>query len=172
MNMIFNNTWLRLAAAATVATVAVVIVVGSAIRYYGPEHDDRALSALQDVRVVSLAENPALAEAIRKERERNGDVHPKNEPPPMPPPRPARNVSGFVHLEYTINPDGSVSDVIVIGAAPSGIYEQQAVEKVARAMHAPAYNDAGEAVARRATEIVDFSVPADQISPGRNSPAQ
>lgn len=164
MNMIMNNLWFRLLAAASVATVAVVLVVGTAIRYYAPEQDDRAISALQDVRVISLAENPSLADAIRRERERHGDIHPENEPPPPPPPRPAREVTGFVHVEYTINPDGTVSDVEVVGSAPAGIYEEQAVARISRSMHAPVFNDAGEPVARRTSEIIDFSVPASELS--------
>jgi len=167
MKTIVTSMWFRLMASAVVATIVVVVVVGSAIRYYEPEQEDRALSALQEIRIVSLAENPALADAIRRERERNGDVSPRNEPPPLPPSRPSREIAGFVQVEYTINPDGSVSDVRVIGAAPAGVYEEQAVAEVRRSMHAPVFNDAGEAVARRTTEIVEFSVPASRLAESR-----
>ena len=163
MKTILNSLWFRLAGSAAVASIVVIAVVGSAIRYYEPVHEDRAVSTLQEVDIVSLADNPALAAAIRKERELHGDIHPENEAPPPPPPRPTRDISGFVHVEYTINPDGSVSDVKVLGAAPAGVYEEQAIAQVSRQMRAPVFNDAGEAVARRTTEIIDFTIPATRM---------
>lgn len=163
MKTIVNSLWFRLAGSAAVASVVVIAVVGSAVRYYAPVHEDRAISTLQEVDVISLADNPALAAAIRKERELHGDIHPENEAPPPPPPRPTRDISGFVHVEYTINPDGSISDVKVLGAAPAGVYEEQAIAQVSRQMRAPVFNDAGVAVSRRTTEIIDFSVRADQL---------
>lgn len=162
MKSLVQYTWFRVIASAVVATVVIVGVVGGAIRYYDqrPE-EDPLLSELEYVKVVNLAENPALAEAIRKEREKHGEPEPSKLPPP--PVLPDREISGFVQVEYTINPDGTVSDVRVVGAAPAGVYEEQAVARIKRSMHAPVYNDAGEPVARRMSEVIEFSVPASEL---------
>ncbi|HEX7048056.1 MAG TPA: TonB family protein [Gammaproteobacteria bacterium] len=164
MKQFLQYAWVRFLAAAAVASVVIVMVVGLGIRYFDKPEDPLA-HEYEIVKIVDLADNPALAEAIRREREKNGAT-PGNEPPP-PPMLPERRVTGFVHIEYTINPDGTVTDVQVIGAAPSGVYEEQAVAEVSRSMHAPAYNADGEAVARRATEIVEFSVPASELANSR-----
>lgn len=163
MKNITNSFLLRFLASAAVASVVIIAVLGAGIRYYERPEEDPVLSELQSMRIVNLADNPRLAEAIRKARERNGTVQAERTPPP-PPVMPERQVSGFVHVEYTINPDGSVSDVRVIGAAPRGVYEQQAIAHISRQMHAPVFNDSGEAVARRTTEIVEFTVPASELA--------
>ncbi|HEX7029021.1 MAG TPA: energy transducer TonB [Gammaproteobacteria bacterium] len=161
MKQLLQYAWFRFFAAAGVASVTVVTVVGLGIRYFDKPEEDPLPAEFEFVEIVNLAENPALAEAIRKEREKQGVQEDKLPPPPV---LPERMVSGFVHLEYTINPDGTVSDVRVVGAAPSGVYEERAIAEASRSMHAPAFNDAGEAVARRVTEIVEFSVPASELS--------
>lgn len=166
MKELVHNFWFRLLASGAFASLVVIVIVGGAIRYYTPPPQDPTLSQLKEVRIVNLAENPLLAEAIRKEREKHGEAEPEREVPPPPPPRPERQVSGFVQLEYTINPDGTVSDVVVLGSAPAGVYEQQAIARISRSMHAPMFNDAGEAIARRTNEIIEFSVPASEL---RNS---
>lgn len=161
-------TWFRFLASALIAGVLIIAVVGAAIRHFERPEPDPLLAELQYVDVVNLAENPALAEAVRKEREKHGDLPPPGAPPP--PDLPPRQVSGFVHVEYVINPDGTVTDVRVVGAAPAGVYERQAVEQVRRSMHAPAYSEDGEALPRRATEIVEFTVPASTLrEPGLES---
>lgn len=168
MKSILHNALFRFLASAIVAAVLVITVVGAGIRFYQPREEDPMLADLQQMKVVNLADNPRLAEAVRKEREKHATEEPRTPPPP--PLVPERQITGFVHVEYIINPDGSVSDVRVIGAAPSGVYEQQAIARVSRSMHAPAYNDDGEAVPRRATEIVEFSVSASELrNPGLES---
>jgi hypothetical protein len=49
----------------------------------------------------------------------------KPEKPTPPPAFPARKVSGIVQVAYTVQPDGSVTDVHVTGAAPKGYYEKR-----------------------------------------------
>jgi TonB family protein len=71
------------------------------------------------------------------------------------PPGPQRE--GFVQLEVTIAADGSVENVEVTGAAPAGIYEDEARRLVLGRRYPPA---AGDAV-RTHTEIVDFTVPRE-----------
>ena len=50
---------------------------------------------------------------------------------------PKRDVSGFVQLEVTVAPDGTVTDATVIGAAPSGYYEEDALQDVLQRRYTP-----------------------------------
>lgn len=162
---LFESFWPRMLLASIVAAFAVLLVLGAVLRYYDErQSNEDAVSNAFVVDVVDLRERPDLAEAIRRERERYGEQEEKLPPPP---PVPERQISGFVQLEYTIEPDGTVSNVHVLGSAPSGVYEDRAVADVSRRMHAPVYNDAGEPVARRTTEIVEFSVPASELRSSR-----
>lgn len=86
------------------------------------------------------------------------------EPPRAPPPPPLRNINGFVQLEFTVNPDGSVSDVRVVGAVPEGHYEEQAKAIVRGRRYTPEYVE-GEPVPRRETEVIEFTVPARAPAP-------
>lgn len=159
---LFETFWVRMLLAGVVAAFAVLFVLGAILRYYDERNDrgDDAVTNAFVVDVVDLRERPDLAEAIRRERERYEEPEEKL---PQPPPLPERQITGFVQLEYTIEPDGTVSNVRVIGAAPSGVYEERAIAEASRRMHAPVYNDAGEPVARRTTEIIEFSVPASEL---------
>ena len=151
----------RFGISAAVATVVIVAIVGIGVHFHSPEPEaPESLPDIATVRVISVKDNPELARMIREAR--NEPVDPLRELP-EPVEMPERNVQGFVQLEYTVNPDGTVSDVKVLGAAPSGVFEQRAVERVRNSMHAPAYEN-GEAVARRTTEILEFSVPAAELS--------
>ena len=76
---------------------------------------------------------------------------------PAPAPREERRVSGFVMVEVTVDADGRPLDARVIDAAPSGVYEAQAVREALAASY-----EAG-APGRRDT-IVRFSVPADEAA--------
>lgn len=155
-----NGFFFRFAASLAVATVVVVTVVGIAVNFYTPKEEDPVMPELQEVNVISLKDNPDLQRMIREAR--NQEPEPSRELP-EPIQVPEREVQGFVQLEYTVNPDGTVSDVEVVGAAPRGVFEQRALERVRNSMHAPGYRD-GEAVARRTTEILEFSVPASELS--------
>lgn len=81
-------------------------------------------------------------------------------PPPPPFELAAREVTGFVQLVFTVQPDGRATDVRVYGAVPPGYYEEQAMAAVQERRWEPGYDAGGRAVARRATEIIEFSVPA------------
>ena len=151
-------TLFRILASFAIASVFVLTLVGISIRYFVEPEDDGPILEYEEVDVISLADHPDLADAVRREREEPKE----SKAPTPPPPLPERQISGFVQLEYTVNPDGSISDVRIIGATPSGVYEEQAVEQVRRQMHAPGYEE-GEPVARRATEVIEFSVPASAL---------
>ncbi len=72
---------------------------------------------------------------------------------------PEREVSGFVQIEVMIGADGIVEEVEVVGAAPSGVYEEQAMEIIRQRLYSPDVID-GVAVPSTLTEIIDFTVPA------------
>lgn len=155
-------TLIRILASFAIASVFVLTLVGIGIRYFVEPEDDGPMLEYEEVDVISLADNPDLADAVQREREKYEKPQ-ESKAPPLPPPMPEREISGFVQLEYTVNPDGSISDVRIIGATPSGVYEEQAIEQVRRQMHAPGYEE-GEPVARRATEVIEFSVPASALA--------
>lgn len=70
-----------------------------------------------------------------------------------------RDLSGFVQLEVTVAPDGRVSDVEVLGATPSGYYEEEAKRQVLQKRYAPIPENAP---IRQQVEIIEFTVPADE----------
>ena len=72
---------------------------------------------------------------------------------------PDRVVSGFVQVEVTVGIDGNVEDVEVVGATPSGVYEEQAIEIIRQRQYSPDVID-GVAVPSTLTEVIDFTVPA------------
>lgn len=73
----------------------------------------------------------------------------------------ARDINGFVQLTFTVQPDGRATDVRVFGAAPAGYYEEQAVAAVHARRWEPGVDADGRPATRRATEVIEFSVPAD-----------
>lgn len=159
----------RFLVSAAVASVGVIGLLAAGISIFEPDIKD-PVTAMHEVEVVNLAENPELAEMIRKEREKYREPEPASPPPPEPLPQiiDDRRIEGFVQLEYTINADGTVSDVRVVGAAPRGVYEQEAVRRIEASMHVPKYEN-GEPVASRTSEVVEFSVPVSELkSPARS----
>jgi protein TonB len=158
---------LRLALSFAVASIVVVAVLAVGIAVYAPEkEEDPAMPELNQVSVINLRDNPDLARMIREAR--NQPVDPLREAP-EPMELPERQVQGFVQLEYTVNPDGTVSDVRVVGAAPAGVFDARAVERLQNSLRAPAYED-GEPVTRRASETLEFSVPASELSRPSSEP--
>lgn len=111
-------------------------------------------------------------------RETRGDLH-EDERHALeslletPPPRwelAEREVSGFVQLSFTIQPDGRATGIEVYGAVPPGIYEEQAMEIVASRRYEPAYDDDGVPVVSRGIEVIDFTVPAEVARRAVTSP--
>ena len=68
-----------------------------------------------------------------------------------------KGVSGWVEIEFTIEPDGSVSDPRVIDAEPPRIFERNAVRAIYKWKFKPRIVD-GKPVARRATQRLDFNL--------------
>jgi protein TonB len=66
-----------------------------------------------------------------------------------------RHVEGKVVLEFTINPDGSVSDARVVKAEPPGYFEQSALRAISRWRFHPKVV-AGKAISRTATQTIKY----------------
>lgn len=67
-------------------------------------------------------------------------------------------ISGWVRLEFIVNPDGTVSDVTVVEAEPRrGIFDQEAVRALSRWRFHPQIRD-GEPVPALATIVIKFSL--------------
>ncbi len=65
----------------------------------------------------------------------------------------ARGVEGWVHLRFTVGPDGTTSDVEVIASEPKGYFERAAQDAVRKYKYKPRIEN-GVPVARPGVEIV------------------
>ena len=143
------------AAAATVITLAMLIVGLWASGAF--DEEEVTLHEFEQVDLISTTESIDVAELLaEREKERVR----REAPPPPQPIMPERTVSGFVQVQFTVEPDGTVSDVRVVGAVPKGYYEEQAKAEIAGKRFMPQF-DGDQAVASTRSEIVDFTVPAD-----------
>lgn len=151
---------IRLLVAMLIATVLVVTGAALAVGwFYDVDREGEATyEMMNQVGLTSLDEHPELQERRTTEF---------LDSPPEEPERPdlddERQVEGFVQVEFTILPDGSVEDVEVLGAQPSGVYEEQARQQVESGDFAH-LADPQEPDGYRHTEIIDFSVPASEVS--------
>jgi len=66
-------------------------------------------------------------------------------------------VEGWVKVEFTITPLGTVTDATVVDAEPARIFNREAIRAILKWKFKPRVVD-GTAVARRATQIIDFSL--------------
>jgi protein TonB len=104
---------------------------------------------------------------------------PAEAPKPTPPPQPvgetraaqvvtpaapeypleaARNrTSGYATVEFTINPDGSVSNAHVIASRPSRVFNSAAIQAVSRSKFKPALKD-GQPVSSTLQRRIDFNL--------------
>jgi protein TonB len=71
-----------------------------------------------------------------------------------------RGIEGWVQLRFTINPDGSVSDPVVIGAEPPRIFNREAMRAILRWKFRPRIVD-GQPVPREAEQIIEFKIAAN-----------
>jgi protein TonB len=77
---------------------------------------------------------------------------------PVYPAQALRNgVRGWVELEFTIAPNGTVRDIQVIAAEPRGVFDSAASEAVAAWRFRPRVVN-GQAVAQRSTVTMRFDV--------------
>ena len=68
-----------------------------------------------------------------------------------------RNITGWVDVEFTVQPDGSVANVRATAGQPSGTFDNAAVDAVRRWRFRPVERD-GEVVAQRARLRIRFAV--------------
>jgi TonB family protein len=78
-------------------------------------------------------------------------------PPTFPAGALQRRLSGWVDVQFVVKSDGLVSDVIIMGAEPVGIFEQAAVDAVKKWRYKPAQRD-GHAVDQRARLRMKFAL--------------
>lgn len=76
-------------------------------------------------------------------------------PPRYPQSARARRIEGFVELEFTVDRDGGTSDIRVVRADPSGVFERAAERAVSRWKFQP-HEVNGKTVAVRARQRMDF----------------
>jgi protein TonB len=65
-------------------------------------------------------------------------------------------LSGMLELNFTLQPDGSTSDIEVVKAEPFGLFEESAIKAVAQWRYEPVIRD-GKAVAQPVTVNIKFA---------------
>jgi TonB family protein len=68
-----------------------------------------------------------------------------------------RGISGWVEMEFVVKPDGSVSEVLITAAEPSGIFEQAAIDAVRKWRYQPVVRE-GAPVQQRARLRMKFAL--------------
>ena len=86
----------------------------------------------------------------------DGDVVPIVRITPIYPRKAAsKGIEGWVKLEFTITQDGAVSDVKILSAKPRRMFNRSAIKSILRWKFKPRVVS-GKAVARRATQTIEF----------------
>ena len=67
-----------------------------------------------------------------------------------------RGITGWVEIEYTVQPDGSTGDIVVTNSSPRRTFDSAATTAVAQWRYKPVIRD-GKAVAQRAAVRIRFS---------------
>ena len=141
----------RFAGSVAVAVVIVsVLLVGGLYLFgaYEPQEEAHTATSVEMLSRIDLAE--LLGEDTTRKRPQlpaMADIKPLVIP--------RRTQSGFVQVEYVVDANGRVTEAQVVGAAPAGIYEDEALEIVRSRRYQP--NPDGAETDRR-TEMVDFTV--------------
>ncbi|HET7369708.1 MAG TPA: hypothetical protein VFK45_02580 [Gammaproteobacteria bacterium] len=149
---------LRFGGAAVLASALVLTATGYIVHKTRRPAHEMTMNVVKGIHKITMSEVNALL-GVENKRER-----PKPKKPPAPPPLPPRQVSGIVQIAYTVQPDGSATDIRVTGAAPAGYYEKQARTIIANSYHKPAMGDDHRLHAREASTIIHFTVPAHEAA--------
>jgi protein TonB len=130
------------------------------------EAAERWLKEAEDTGVIS-SEIAAARSELRDTRERAAflaNVVPASQlkstkyvPATYPPKALDRGVEGWVELEFTVETSGSVRDVAVKRAVPTGVFEKAAVDALAKWRFQPVVRN-GEPVDQRATVRMQFKL--------------
>ena len=118
---------------------------------------DFPLSSLNDkisLQNIRFSSGPFLGNP--DELSGDGDVVPIVQLTPMYPRKAAlKGIEGWVKLEFTITQDGVVSDVKILSAKPRRMFNRAAIKSILRWKFKPRIVS-GKAVARRATQTIEF----------------
>jgi periplasmic protein TonB len=68
---------------------------------------------------------------------------------------------GWVDVQYTINVDGSVSNIAVVSAEPRHVFDSAAIDALRRAKFSPALRD-GQAIASQQQKRIEFKLSTTQ----------
>lgn len=71
------------------------------------------------------------------------------------------NQEGWVDVQYTVNADGSVSNITVVSAEPRHVFDNAAIDALRRAKFSPAMRD-GAAIASQQQKRIEFKLSASQ----------
>lgn len=124
------------------------IAEAEAIGVTGPE----LLGAKRDIATLRARETAATTVVSAGELTRTRTIQPR-----YPDDARTRGVTGWVDLEFTVTPGGTVSDVRVTGASPTGVFEEAATEAIERWRFEPVERN-GVAVAQRAKLRIRFDL--------------
>ncbi|MGH8495742.1 MAG: TonB family protein [Gammaproteobacteria bacterium] len=151
---------IRFLGSAVLASGVVAVLFLAGMYAWGVFDEEERPLDFEEIRLLSARERLDLARLF-------GDDERVAPPRPSPDeiPRvvlPQRQVSGFVQLEVKLAPDGTVERVDVLGAAPAGVYEEEARAIVRQRRYAAPR----EGAPSTHIEVVDFTVPAQEAANG------
>jgi TonB family protein len=115
--------------------------------------EEASISAIENEMTAAVDTNKRAAEVVNA----SNLVLAHYTPPTFPASALQRRLSGWVDVQFVVKSDGLVSDVIITGAEPVGIFEQAAVDAVKKWRYKPAQRD-GHAVDQRARLRMKFAL--------------
>ena len=68
-----------------------------------------------------------------------------------------RGIEGWVHVRFTILPDGSVANPVVLGSDPRRVFDREATRAILRWKFRPRIVD-GQAVSREAEQVIEVNL--------------
>ena len=146
---------LRWLSSSLAACVVVLFLLVGGLWLFGIFQTEERRPETHQVDMLTIGERLDLAELLGEGRRRLPASPTAVAPPPVD--LPSREVRGIVELEFSVGPDGSVSDVEVVRATPSGYYEEQALELLMGRKYPPVRQD-GRPVTSRRSDVVSFSI--------------
>ena len=107
---------------------------------------------------VSIADGPFIGPWSATDTASEGEVIPVVRIDPQWPREALLDgIEGWVEVEFTVLPDGSVADARVVDAEPRRVFDRSALRAILRWKFKPRIVN-GEPVARRATQRIDFEL--------------